>query len=138
MCRFASFVLTQEGEFWLSYGESHEDIIQHHKLYADGVHGTNILRVEIVPGPDLTRWTDYDAWTYRIDQDILPPWADALRDEKRAREALQRRAAEGFGTVDARGCTALTQLDAPNATIVYARGCTALTQLDAPNATVLR
>jgi hypothetical protein len=34
-------------------------------------------------------------------------------------------------TVDARGCTALTSLDAKAAKTVYASGCTALTSLDA-------
>jgi hypothetical protein len=37
-------------------------------------------------------------------------------------------------TVDASGCTGLTELSAPKATTVYARGCTGLTELSAPEA----
>ncbi len=37
-------------------------------------------------------------------------------------------------SVDAIGCTGLTELAAPNAEYVYARGCTGLTELAAPNA----
>jgi hypothetical protein len=131
MCKFASFVLTKDQELWLPTSDSHEDIINHYSLHADGVRGPNILRVEIVPGAELKRFSDYREWKYRVDQDTRPAWFDAKADEGRARAALLRRAKEGFLTVDASGCTALTELKADAAKTVYARGCTALTELKA-------
>jgi hypothetical protein len=127
VCKFASFVLTKDRELWRRESDSHNDIISSHGLHEDGARGPNILRVEIIPGPDLKRWTDYRLWKYRIDQDTMPAWFDPKADEQRARAALLRRAKEGFLTVDASGCTALTELKADAAKTVYARGCTALT-----------
>ena len=120
MRKFASFVLTKDKVFWTDNGDSHEDII------SDGVNGPNILRVEITPGAKLKKFSQYKDWDYRIDQDRMPAWFDAAKDEKRARKALRDRAKVGFMTVDARGCTALTALDAPVAEYVDASGCTAL------------
>ena len=134
MCKFASFVLTKDRELWLPNNDRHEDIIDHFKLHADGARGPNVVRVEIVPGPHITRWDDYAGWVFRFDQDTFPAWHDPAETEVRARAALLRRAAEGFETVYARGCAALTKLDAPEATCVDARGCVALTKLDAPKA----
>jgi len=131
MCKFASFVLTKDGVFWSDKSDSHEEIIKEHNLHADGIRGPNILRVEIVPGAKIKKFTTYKDWEYRIDQDQMPAWFDAPKDEKRARQALRERAGKGFMTVDARGCTALTSLDAKAAKTVDARGCTALTSLDA-------
>jgi hypothetical protein len=132
MCKFASFVLTKDGVFWSDKSDSHEDIISEHGLHADGIRGPNILRVEIVPGSKIKKFSQYKDWEYRIDQDRMPSWFDAPKDEKRARQALKDRAKKGFLTVDASGCTALTQLDTPVAKTVDASGCTALTQLDTP------
>ena len=125
MCNFASFVLTKDKVLWLPDTDSHEQIIKQHNLHADGTLGPNVLRVEIVPGPKITRFNDFKNWVYRVDQDIRPAWFDATCDEKRVRAALRVRAKEGFKYVDARGCTALTELKADAAKIVYASGCTA-------------
>ena len=127
MCRFASFVLTKDEVFWSDKSDSHEDIIKEHDLHADGVRGPNILRVEIIPGPEIKKFSQYKDWTYKVDQDQMPAWFDAPKDEKRARKALRDRAKIGFVSVYARGCTALTTLDAPVAEYVDASGCTALT-----------
>ena len=135
MCKFTSFVLTKDGEFWLPRSNSHTDIIKHYGLHADGSKGPNIVKVEIVPGAKLKRFSDLAGWVFRVDQDILPEWHDAKSTEARTRAALVRRAKEGFTIVDARGCAALTKLDAPVATTVDASGCAALTKLDAPVAT---
>ena len=43
MCKFASFVLTKDREFWSDKSDSHEDIISKHNLHADGARGPNIL-----------------------------------------------------------------------------------------------
>ena len=131
MCKFASFVLTKDREFWLSHSDSHTEIIKSFGLHADGVGGPNVVAVELVPGPTITRFTDFDNWVYRVDQDILPVWHDAVQTELRARAALLRRYREGFQTVDVRGCIALTVLKADAAETVDASGCTALTVLKA-------
>jgi hypothetical protein len=131
MCKFASFVLTRDKELWLPDSNSHEEIIARNSLHADGTHGPNIVRVEIIPGPNIIRFDDYPNWVFRFDQDVFPAWHDAKESEARARAALLRRAKEGFKYVDASGCTALTSLDAKAARTVDASGCTALTSLDA-------
>ena len=131
MCKFASFVLTRDREFWLPDEDSHEAIIEHFALHADGPRGPNFVRVEISPGSNLLRFDDYAGWTYRLDEDLTPDWFDAVEAEQRTRAALLRRAAQGFRTVDARGCTALTELKADAAETVDASGCTALTELKA-------
>jgi hypothetical protein len=89
MCTPASFVLTKDAVFWSKTSNSHEDIIAEHGLNADGVRGTNILRVEIVPA-DGDYGSQTKLWVYHTDQDILPPWCDAVADEKRTRAALRQ------------------------------------------------
>ena len=128
MCRFVSFVLTKDKVLWLPNGietvpidrkDSHEEIIKHWGLHPDGVRGPNILRVELVPGPQITRLDDYHNWFYRVDQDIFPEWHDNKYDEERTRDALPERFKCGLEYVDARGCTALTELKAERAEYVY-------------------
>ena len=95
MCEFASIVLIKEQAFW-ALVDSHEEIIRKHGLHADGVGGPNVLRVEICP-PSLDGVglrAPLAEWTYRVDQDIMPEWADAERDEERARLALAELVAE--------------------------------------------
>jgi hypothetical protein len=134
MCRFASFVLTKTQAFWLATEDSHEAIIREHKLHADGARGPNILRVELVPGAKVKKWPQFKDWDFHIDQDIMPEWFDKGDAEKRTRAACAERFQQGFLTVYAIGCTALTELEAPEAKTVYASGCTALTELEAPKA----
>ena len=131
MCNFASFVLTKDREFYSETGDSHRDIISQNSLHEWGAGGPNIVKVEISPTAEIKKWPSLRAWKFRIDQDTLPVWADEAACERRTRAALQRRAKKGFKTVDARGCTALTELKADAATYVDARGCTALTELKA-------
>jgi len=88
MCRPASFVLTKNKEFWSTHTDSHEDIIDEHKLAPDGTRGPNVLRVEIVP-PDGDLSAPPRKWLFGYDQDILPSWADRERDEARTRAALR-------------------------------------------------
>ena len=123
MCNFASFVLTKDREFYSETGDSHSDIISQNSLHEWGAGGPNIVKVEISPTAEIKKWPSLRAWEFRIDQDTLPVWADEAECEKRTRAALQRRAKKGFKTVDARGCTALTELKADAATYVDARGC---------------
>ena len=149
MCKFASFVLTRNKAFWSDISDSHESIIAEHKLHTDGVRGVNVLRVELTPPDHGHQWADVANWSYHIDQDIMPDWFDAPRDEERARDALATRIANGWKwidlsqnigntikslpdlpaatTADLRGCTGLTTVDLPAATTAYLSGCTGLT-----------
>ena len=88
MCKPASMVLTKDKVFWSMNTDSHEGIIDEYKLHADGKRGPNILRVEIVP-PNGDRTKPPSKWVFGYDQDVLPSWADAERDEKRTRAALR-------------------------------------------------
>ncbi len=135
MCKFASFVLTKDQEFYDETGDLHSEIISQNNLHEWGTHGPNIVKIEITPVDKIKKWPSLKAWVFKIDQDILPNWADAETCEKRTRAALARRSKKGFKTVDARGCTALTELKAGAATYVDASGCTALTELKADAAT---
>ena len=126
MCRFASFVLTKDRVFWLLASDSHSDIIERHKLHESGARGLNVVKVEISPTPTLKKWHKYAEWKLIFDQDEFPEWHDPITSEKRARAALLERAKIGFTTVDASGCTALTELKADSARTVDASGCTAL------------
>ena len=131
MCRFASFVLTKEKVFWLQDSDSHSEIISRYQIHESGARGLNVVKVEISPTPELKKWHHYAKWKLTFDQDQFPEWHDPVTSEKRARAALLERAKIGFTTVDASGCTALTELKADAAKYVDARGCTALTELKA-------
>jgi hypothetical protein len=134
MCKFASFVLTKNQEFYIDGDDSHSTVIHKLHLHEMGARGANIVKVEITPTDKIKKWPSLKAWKFVVDQDILPDWHDAATTEKRTRAALERRYKAGFKTVDARGCTALTELKADSAEYVYARGCTALTELKADSA----
>ena len=123
MCKFASFVLTKDREFWSNSGDSHSDIISSNNLHEWGAKGPNIVKVEISPTDKIKKWPSLKAWAFTIDQDKLPEWADADTCEKRTRAALLRRFKQGFKTVYASGCTALTELKADAAEYVDASGC---------------
>ena len=131
MCRFASFVLTKDREFYNEENDSHSEIISKNKLHEWGVNGPNIVKVEIVPTPEIKTWPSLKKWEFVIDQDVLPDWADRKELETRTRAVLEKRYKKGFKTVDVSGCTALTTLNADTAQTVYASGCTAVTTLKA-------
>src|ERR1035438_9978451 len=120
MCNFASFILTKDRVFWLSESDSHSEIISHFELHEWGTHGPNVVKVEIRPTPTLKRWHDYAEWALTFDQDQFPKWHNPIVSEHRARAALVERARQGFTTVYANGCTALTELHADAAENVYA------------------
>jgi hypothetical protein len=88
VCNPASFVLTKDAIFWSMKTDSHEEIVAEHKLHADGVRGPNVLRVEIAPPASNRFDADPEAWRYKVDQDLMPPWFDAKECEARTRAAL--------------------------------------------------
>ncbi len=107
MCNPISAVLTKTAVFF-GDDDSHESIIRQHKLHEGRGALPNILRVEISPkGGDLT--LPVEEWVYRVDQDVLPKWADAEADERRARGALVR---SGVGELYADYKAKLAPLDA--------------------------
>ena len=132
MCKFASFILTKDREFWSETSDSHTDIISEHNLNEWGARGPNIVKVEISPTNKIKKWPSLKAWTFVIDQDKTPDWFDAKQAEARTREALQRRFKSGFQTIYARGCTALTELKADAAKTIYTSGCNPKLVIKAP------
>jgi hypothetical protein len=89
MCQPASFVLTKSSIFWSMKSDRHEDIIEEHRLVPDGALGPNVLRVKIVP-PGGDMGAPSKKWTFGYDQDVLPEWANRLRDEARTRRELKK------------------------------------------------
>ncbi len=89
MCNMASFVLTRDHVFWSRSSDSHEDIINEYGL-CEGIGASvrpNILRCEIKP-PNNDYRLPVDQWVWYVDQDVMPQWHDAARDEARCRAAL--------------------------------------------------
>ena len=123
MCKFASFVLTKNQEFYIDGDDSHSTVIHKLHLHEMGARGANIVKVEITPTDKIKKWPSLKVWKFVVDQDILPDWHDAATTEKRTRAALERRYKAGFKTVYASGCTALTELKADAAEYVDASGC---------------
>jgi len=122
MCKFASFVLTKDGEFYTD-DDSHENIISTHKLHADGIRGTNVLRVELIPGPNTLDISDFGSYVYNVDQDTLPEWHNAPECEVRTRAAILRRYPSGIvtkaGSIDVREGASLTANALTKAGYVY-------------------
>jgi len=88
MCNPASFVMTKERVFWSKTSDSHEDIIKEFNLCADGVRGSNIVRVEITP-PNGNLSLTLSQWIYSVDQDDVPGWYDAKTAERECRVKLK-------------------------------------------------
>ena len=135
MCKFASFVLTKDREFWSDTVDSHSEIIATNSLHEWGSHGPTIVKVEISPTSKMKVWPSLKAWKFTIDQDELPNWADAETLEKRTRAALLRRYKKGFTTADLGGCTGLKEVSLPAATTANLSGCTGLKEVSLPAAT---
>ena len=93
MCRFASFVLTKNDEYYLETTESHENIIQTFNLKDDEV---NVVRVELILPVDRAEILNVSKWTFVVDQDKYPDWTyrDDPTLEEKARKALARRIEE--------------------------------------------
>ncbi len=89
MCNPASFVLTENEVYWSRNTDSHDEIITEHNLRESlgDPRNVQILRVEIAPKDgDLS--SDPAGWVYHVDQDLVPTWHNAERDEARARRVL--------------------------------------------------
>ena len=82
MCNPISAVLTKESVYF-GDTDSHEAILEQHRLHEGTGLRPNILRVEVRPQRD-------GSWHYVVDQDVVPVWHDHEEDEKRARGAVER------------------------------------------------
>jgi len=81
-------VVTKDQVFWSKLSDSHEDIIEEHKLHeCDATHRVQICRVEITP-PDGKFDAPPEEWQFKVDQDLLPEWWDREDAETRTRAAL--------------------------------------------------
>ena len=83
MCQPASFIETKSKVFWSKFSDSHEDIIQEHKLH-EGAR-INFVRIEITP-PDMDFTKPISKWIYNVDQDITPDWFNKKTSEEKCRK----------------------------------------------------
>jgi len=91
MCSPASFVVTKSKVFWSEKSDSHEDIIAEFNLEKlDDANRMGIVRVEITPPNSNDFDKPLSEWAYRVDQDILPEWYDAVECEERTRRSLEK------------------------------------------------
>ena len=95
MCNAASFVLVKNRVFWSKKTDSHAEIIKEFSLCEsirnESAHTCEVcvLKVEITPPREHAYDAPLNEWVFRVDQDIMPKWFDAIADEKRARGALE-------------------------------------------------
>jgi len=86
MCNFLSAIFTRSGECYRHFGlDSHEDIATLFKLR--DTTASELCRVEFLP-PDGEDIFDISKWTFRIDEERVPSWADA-ETQARMREKLE-------------------------------------------------
>ena len=92
MCKCASGIFTLGHKYhWSKTSDSHNHIIEEHKLCSDGVLGPNVIPFEISP-PNGDLSLPLDQWVYRLDDtvraEMLPEWYDAEEAERQARLML--------------------------------------------------
>jgi hypothetical protein len=89
MCKLASFVITKGPKVWWSReSDSHEDIIFEYNLNQDGCRGPNVVRAEISPEKGNLS-LPLPEWRYKVDQDLIPDWYDAVLCERETKAALK-------------------------------------------------
>ena len=87
MCRAASFIVTREYKvFFHPTKDSHQDIIDYHKLY-EGNNRINLVPVEISP-PNMNFNIPFDKWVFLTDLKETPDWYDTIKAEKAVRAEL--------------------------------------------------
>ena len=89
MCAPASFVVTKDKVFWSAKSESHAEIIEEHKLHADGASGPNIAKVEVNP-PNGDFTLPLDEWLFKLDEDVQPKWYDPAAIKAMVRAELPK------------------------------------------------
>ena len=79
--------MTKDKVFWSAKSESHAEIIEEHKLHADGASGPNIAKVEVNP-PNGDFSLPLDEWLFKLDEDVQPKWYDPAAIEVMVRDEL--------------------------------------------------
>ena len=118
MCQFASGILGKLDVYSRQDLHSHTAIMEAFGIKDDDLN-PNFVKYEIVPtGKNLMYM---EKWEFRLDQDKLPGWFNAVQDEHRARLNLAKLFPHGFpltlnvsGDLDLRSVTALPKGFAPN------------------------
>ncbi len=122
--------------------DSHSSIIDHFGLNEySAVTGAHIVKIEITPNPNVKVWPSLANWNYRIDQDVLPDWHTANPDDtqKRAFEALARRAKGGFKTLNlGAAMNNLVTLASPKTTNLFITSAAKLETINTPQAIRIR
>ena len=137
MCKFASFVLTNNREFYLPNSDSHSEIIKHFDLYEySDTTGTLVVKIEITPNENIKTWPSLDDWDYRVDQDTFPQWHldDPDATKARAIAALVKRSKIGFATVKLCGFHKLTSLTLSRTSTLKVTSANKLATITAPKA----
>lgn len=86
MCEMASMIVTRTDVLWLPESDSHEGIIKKNGLNDRGIV-PDFVRVEICPYDDDYS-IPFEAWVFRVDQDILPDWWNKEWAEIQVRQVL--------------------------------------------------
>ena len=127
MCEFKSAIITKKDFFCYMGIDSHEDIRYKAGLKKDDFP-VKFVRLEYVPD-----WTDvfnYDKWTFRVDQDILPDWFDPDYAKSEFMKWIKKNVREGrkikvSGSLYLRGCTLPEGIKLPDRIggSLYLSGC---------------
>ena len=89
MCYFISGMINKDNEVLFGITDSHQNIIDLHKLHVDGAKGANWVPWECIPlCGDISK--PLNEWMFRTDLVDVPPWYDAKEAEKAARSAIER------------------------------------------------
>jgi hypothetical protein len=125
MCKPASGVFVKGHiAYWLKNSDSHEEIIREHKLNADGIRGTNVVRFEVTP-PNGDMSKPLKDWHYALDDSMgscLPEWYDAKAAEKSARKMLKDWAKQKLITGNVERLTDGDYYISGNATVKHVSG----------------
>lgn len=90
MCKLKSGLLFKDRVFLPDY-DSHGDMLDELGITDDYISASNtFVRFEVCPAENCLAFTDPKDWIYKVDQDILPDWYDAIDGENRAREAVKK------------------------------------------------
>ena len=95
MCKPASFkVVKGPKALWSKTTDSHNEIETEHGLPVNAATTIFNVSVEITPPPTANGFPNWNAplkdWVFRVDQDMLPKWWDAVEAEKEVREELKK------------------------------------------------
>jgi len=86
MCKMASFIVTRNSVLFSEDFDSHEKILEENNI-PDKSSSPDFVRVEICPAEERYD-SNFGAWVFSVDQDILPEWFSKKEAEIAVREAL--------------------------------------------------